>query len=340
MTDAMMKPRLSVIVPVRDAERTLGESLESCLSQSFGEFELVVVLNGCSDRSAEIAKGFADGDGRVVVMESSEEGGVTEAQRVGIAAARADVIARMDADDRSHPERFAKQWELLQEDESLGAVGCGVRLIESQGEGMGRYVDWVNSLGTPEAIARERFVECPVIQPSLMMRREALEAAGGYRVRSWAEDHDLILRMLGRGVRIGKVPEVLLEWRDGPSRLTRCHPMYAEEQVWLMKAEYLVGLERIRERGVVISGAGPIGKRLGRHLRGLGVEMHGFFEVSERRIGQTIGGVPVARADEVGVRWRDAVLISAVGVPGGRGQVRALAEAAGYLEGEDFWCCC
>ena len=59
MTDAMMKPRLSVIVPVRDAERTLGESLESCLSQSFGEFELVVVLNGCSDRSAEIAKGFA-----------------------------------------------------------------------------------------------------------------------------------------------------------------------------------------------------------------------------------------------------------------------------------------
>lgn len=340
MIDGMRSPKLSVIVPVRNAERTLGGALESCLGQSFGEFEMIIVLNGCSDRSAEIAAGFAERDDRVRVTESAEGGGVTEAQQVGIASASAEVIARMDADDLSHAERFAKQWELLEAEEGLGAVGCGVRLIESQGEGMERYVDWVNRLGSPEAIARERFVECPVIQPSLMMRREALELAGGYRVTSWAEDHDLVLRMLGCGVRIGKVAEELLEWRDGPLRLTRSHPMYSEEQVWLMKAEYLARLERIRDRGVVIAGAGPIGKRLGRLLRELGVELHGFFEVAERRIGQTIGGVPVVGAGEAGTRWRESVMLSAVGIPGGRGQVRELAEGAGYVEGEDFWCCC
>ena len=213
-------------------------------------------------------------------------------------------------------------------------------MLESQGEGMERYVDWVNGLVSAEAVARERFVECPVIQPSMMMQREALDLVGGYRTTSWAEDHDLVLRMLGAGVRIGKVDEVLLDWRDGPGRLTRSHPMYSEEQVWLMKAHHLARLPAVRDRGVVISGAGPIGKRLGRLLREEGVEIQGFLEVNVRRIGQEIGGVPVVAAEEIGTFRREAVLLSAVGVPGGRERVRALAEGVGYLEGQDFWCCC
>jgi len=335
-----MIPDLSVVLPVRNAEHTLGEALESCRGQTFERLELLVVLNGCEDGSAEIAARHAGEDGRVRVLESAAEGGVTEAQRVGVAAARAAVVARMDADDVSHPTRLQKQWALLAADPALAAVGCGVRLIQSEGEGMERYVDWVNSLATPEAVARERFVECPVIQPSMMMRREALELVGGYEETAWAEDHDLILRMLARGLRIGKVEEVLLDWRDGPERLTRSHAMYEEDQVWRMKAHHLARLPQVRERGVVIAGAGPIGKRLGRLLGEEGVGLQGFFEVNVRRIGQQIGGVPVGASEEMGARWREAVLLSAVGVPGGREKVRRLALGVGFEEGEDFWCCC
>ena len=335
-----MRPEVSVIVPVRNAERTLDEALVSCRRQTFAELEIVVVLNGCEDGSAEIARKHAQEDGRIRVLESSARGGVVEAQQVGIAAARSDVLVRMDADDVSYPERMAKQRDLLLRNGDLGAVRCGVRLIDSQGEGMERYVDWVNGLDSPEAVARERFVECPAIQPSLMMRREVLEAVGGYQTTTWAEDHDLVLRLLAQGVRIGGVPEVLLDWRDGPGRLTRTHPMYAEEQVWLMKAFHLAQVPLVRERGVAISGAGPIGKRLGRLLGEAGVLLHGFFEVSERRIGQKIGGVPVVAAGELGERWREAVLLSAVGIPGGRDRVRDLAVEAGYAEGLNFWCCC
>lgn len=335
-----MSPRLSVVFPVRNAERTLGEALTSCRAQTFRELELLVVLNGCTDRSAEIAQQHAGEDGRVRVLESAADGGVTEAQRVGVEAAQTDWIGRMDADDVSHPERFARQWDLLHEDSSLGVVGCGVHLRDPQGEGMQRYVDWVNGLASPEEIARERFVECPVIQPTLLMRRDVLEDAGGYQVNSWAEDHDLVLRLLARGVRIGKVADTLLDWRDGPERLTRSHAMYAEEEVWRMKVHHLAQLSLVRERGVAISGAGPIGKRLGRLLLRAGVVQHGFFEVNVRRIGQRIGGVPVAGVEEFGTRWRGAVLLSAVGVPGGRDRVRALARGAGYEEGGDFWCCC
>ena len=335
-----MKVQLSVVLPVRNAEATLEEAIASCLEQSFTNLELLVVLNGSEDASAEIAAEFARRDDRIRVLESSVEGGVTEAMALGLRESCCPVIARMDAEDGSAPERFATQRALLESDPLLGGVSCQVRLVGALGGGMSRYVDWVNTLRTPEDVSRERFVECPVIQPSVMLRREVIEAAGGYVATSWAEDHDLWLRMLAQGVRFGKVDEVLLDWRDSEGRLTRSHAMYGEDEVWRMKAHHLARLPSVREQGVAICGAGPIGKRLARLLGGEGVTMNGFFEVHPRRIGNRIGGVPVAGPDEFGVRWREAVLLSAVGLAGGRGRVRDLARPAGYLEGRDFWCCC
>lgn len=335
-----MNPRLSCIMPVRDAVRTVDRALASCREQSFRDVDIVVILNGCTDESSDIVGHHAVEDARIRVLESPGSGGVIEAQRVGVAAARAAVLARMDADDVAHPERFARQWESLDGDRSLGAVGCGVRLIEGRGEGMRRYVEWVNGLRTPEDVARERFVECPVIQPSLMIRREVLEAVGGYRETSWAEDHDLVLRLLASGVRIGKVPEVLLDWRDGPDRLTRSHARYAEDEVWRMKAHHLAREPLVRERGAVIAGAGPIGKRLGRLLEREGAGVQAFLEVNERRIGQRIGGIPVRASENLVGFCGNAVLLSAVGVTGGRDRVRRIAYDAGFLEGRDFWCCC
>ena len=254
--------------------------------------------------------------------------------------AGAALLARMDADDVAHPERIEKQFAKLQSDPTLVGVSCGVRLLEPVGEGMRRYVNWVNGLVTPAAVARERFVECPIINPSTMLRSEALRHAGGYRQAGWAEDHDLWLRMSEAGARFGKVPEVLLDWRDGATRLTRTHPDYAEAQVWAMKAHFLARLPAARERGVAICGAGPIGKRLGTLLRKEGIAVKGFFEVNPRRIGERIGGGEVAGPDQFGTRWREAVLLGAVGVEGGRSRVRALATETGYREGRDFWCCC
>jgi glycosyltransferase involved in cell wall biosynthesis len=335
-----MRTELSVVLPVRDAEHTLEVAIGSCLRQTFPCFELLVVLNGCTDRSGDIVRQAAEQDSRVRVLESSAPGGVTGAMRTGVSAATAPFIARMDADDISYPERFAKQLAMLKADPALGAVSCGVRLIDVRGEGMQRYVDWVNGLRTPEDVARERFVECPVIQPTVMMRRRELEEAGGYRDTTWAEDHDLWLRMLHGGVRFGKVAEVLFDWRDGEARLTRSHAMYGEDQVWNMKAHHLARLEQVRDQGVAICGGGPIGKRLRRLLDACGVEVRGYFEVNPRKIGGRIGGVPVAGPAEFGTCWREAVLLSAVGVAGGRDRVRDLAQSAGYIEGLDFWCCC
>ena len=333
----MSFPDVSIVMPVFNAGETIEEAIKSCLNQTKSSFELVVVLDGCTDASAEIVHSFEDS--RIRVLER-EHKGVTQAASEAIRVSIAPLIARMDADDISHPSRLDLQEEFLTRYPHFSAVSGQVRLLDPVGEGMQRYVDWANSLRHAEDIGKGRFVECPVVQPSVMVRREALDEVSGYRQCEWAEDHDLFLRMLRGKMLIGKVEDLVLSWRDGLDRLTRRHSSYAEEQVWRMKAHHLALEERIAEQGVSICGAGPIGKRLARLLQAEGVQVNGFFEVNPRRVGERISGVEVAGPSEFGKRWSESVLLGAVGIPGGRETVRKLALDQGYLEGENFWCCC
>jgi len=333
-------PEVSIVMPVRNAAATLDEAVADCLDQTLGDLELQLVMNGCSDESMGIARRWQARDRRVEIRVSPPEDGITGALNAGWRAAEAPFVMRMDADDRTMPTRAAAQLRLLRGSQDLDAVGGRVELLGSRGEGMRRHVDWVNSLATPEAIAAGRFIECPVVHPAMMIRRDALMRLGGYRRTEWAEDHDLWLRLLEGGGRIGTVDEVVLRWRDRPERLTRTDPRYGMDRIWRMKARFLGRLPAAAASGFAIAGAGPIGKRMARLLQAEGCGVMGFFDVSPRRIGGTIGGLPVAPAGEIGGRWRQALLVSAVGVPGGRDQVRGVAGAAGYLEGSDFWCCC
>jgi hypothetical protein len=172
------------------------------------------------------------------------------------------------------------------------------------------------------------------------MAKSLFEEVGGYLRNGFAEDYDLWLRLLQYGARFGKVPELLYDWRDRPDRLTRSDPRFNHKMMLALKADALARLPEIKAKGVAISGAGPIGKVLGRELIARGIEVRGYFEVSPKRIGSTCQGAPIAGPEEFGKRWRDAILLAAVGVGGGRFKVRKLAKEAGFEEGKDFWCCC
>lgn len=335
-----MAPRISIVMPYRNAAATLPDALAGVLAQSFEDWELLAVDDHSSDGSASVVAEWAARDRRVQPLANKEAPGVVGASVTASRAARAEWLARMDADDFSEPERLAAQWAMAEERPDLDVIGCGVGILSPLGEGMVRHVEWVNSLTTPEEIARARFIENPLVHPSALMRKSSVEAAGGYLDVPWAEDHDLFLRMLEGGARFGKVAAVLMQWRDSPGRLTRSDPRYGDAARHRMRVHYLARMPALRERGVAIAGAGPIGKTLALGLRENGIAVRGFFDVHPRRIGETIHGAEVAGLDRFGSRWRDAVLLSAVGVPGGREEVAGLAENAGYGEGRDFWCVC
>jgi glycosyltransferase involved in cell wall biosynthesis len=328
--------KCSVILPVWNAASTLERAIESIVAQSFEDWELVIVNDGSTDGSGEIAERWLH-DARVQVHHFERRRGVVDASNMALAYSKGEFVARMDADDRALPGKLAAQVAMMEARPELAVVGCGVRVL-SEGEGFLRYVEWGNLLVEPERIAAERFVESPLVNPTAMFRGEVIRAFGGWRDVTWAEDYDLFLMLLDAGMKMAKVPEVLFEWSDGADRLTWTDGRYSQENFLRAKAHFLGRLPSVRKNGVRICGAGPIGKRVARFLAEEGVVVHGFYEVNERRIGEEIGGVMVFPQEEM-VKG-DVIVLGAVGIDGARSNVLGLAVDAGFEEGVDFFSVC
>jgi glycosyltransferase involved in cell wall biosynthesis len=207
-------PAVSVVLPVRDGEPFLRPALESVLNQSFADFEVVAVDDGSTDATGAI---LADtGDVRLRVVRQDRRGLVAALAR-GIAETRGRYVARMDADDVSLPRRFERQAAVLDADERTGVVGCGVETIDERGRVVSARV-----LPPGDAPLRRRLLlRNPFAHGSVMIRRDALERAGGYRADYGAnEDYDL-WRRIAREWRLGAVPEVLYRYREHAAAVTK-----------------------------------------------------------------------------------------------------------------------
>ena len=152
-------------MPVRNGAATVARAVASIRAQTFSNWELIAVDDGSTNGTREILRELASGEPRMKVIER-EHAGVAAAANAGATAARGEFLARMDADDVSHPERLAEQVAFLDAaaNRDIGVVGCLVEFggDRAAGAGYALHVDWVNSLITSEEIALSRFVESPV----------------------------------------------------------------------------------------------------------------------------------------------------------------------------------
>jgi glycosyltransferase involved in cell wall biosynthesis len=268
--------------------------------------------------------------------------GLIESLNAGLAECRAPLIARMDADDRSHPERFAYQVALLNAQTDLTAVGCLVDAYPAEdiGPGLKLYLDWQNSLTTPDAIAREIYVESPLVHPSVMMRAEWARRVGGYQDRGWPEDYDLWLRLHAAGGLFAKVPRTLFYWREHPGRLTHGDPHYAIDSLLRAKAWYLSRGPLQGRQSVILWGAGIVGKKLSRLLLADGLPVTAFVDIDPAKIGRTRRGLPVIGVQDFMTLWRQSpkpALLASVGARGARATVRKQIAPFGLVEGQDWW---
>lgn len=326
-------PTVSVVVPCFDASATIASSLESILRQSYTDFEVVWVDDGSTDDSAALVRSYAEKDGRIRLL-CCEHRGIVGALQHGCAAARGRYIARMDADDLAYPDRLAKQVSFLENEPDVGLCGTQVRTVgEGIGTGRMRYEAWINEVVTHEDMQREIFVECPIPHPTLMIRKDVFESVGGYEDRGWAEDYDLIMRCYEAGVRMGKVREPLLDWRNEPGRLSATHERYGLSNFRALKRRYLFQTFLKDRPSFFQWGAGQVGKawlkEWGRH------SPTAVVDVDPRKIGKVIHGVPVISADEL-PRAGEAFTVVAVGAPGARQEIRQWFGSRGYSEMLDY----
>lgn len=333
-----MQPAVSVIIPVRNAESTVQAALASILRQTLADFELIAVNDGSTDNTPLILDSIAAQDERVRIIHSPQRG-IIEALNSGIDAARSPLLARMDADDISHPRRLELQSELMRARPETSVCSCRIKMFPRRQllGGLVRYEQWLNSLVTHDEMNRDIFIESPIAHPSAMLRRDELIELGGYQDHGWAEDYDLWLRYHALGKVFAKLPQTLVCWRQSEGRLTFTDSRYCLENFLRAKAHYLAKLLADSRRPIFIWGAGKTGRRLSKHLIREGLPFEAAIDIHPDKIGHKLRGRPVYPKPYLAER-PDAFVIAAVSSLGSRGLIREYLLSLGRVEMRDFLC--
>lgn len=186
---------ISVVMTVFNGERWLRAALESVLAQTHGEFQFVIVDDGSVDASADVLAQYAGMDNRITVRRQRNQGQAV-ARNAGLALARGTYVAFMDADDELFPHRLAAQKTFLDAHERVACVGCGIETMDERGRRLGRITA---PSGAARCRARLLAGKYYSMGASLMCRREAVAAVGGFRpLFRQRNDTDFMLRIAER----------------------------------------------------------------------------------------------------------------------------------------------
>jgi glycosyltransferase involved in cell wall biosynthesis len=200
---------VSIVMPVYNAERYVAQAVESILTQTFGDFEFLIVDDGSTDDSLRILRDYERRDNRVRLISRPNTGYVIALNEM-LAMAKGEFVARMDADDISLPERIGRQVAFLREHTDVACVGTSSDRIDAKGRRIGQVRHQLND---DEVFAGLLRGDNPVLHPSVMMRADAAKGAGGYDTSLMpAEDLDLWLRLSEVG-RVSVLPDILIKYR-------------------------------------------------------------------------------------------------------------------------------
>jgi glycosyltransferase involved in cell wall biosynthesis len=330
-------PTVSIVLPFRNAAAHLPDSLRSITRQTLDSYELLAIDDGSEDASAEIVRTHALRDPRLQLLQPGRIG-LVGALNLGLAQARAALIARMDADDLMHPRRLELQTDFLNHNQSVALVASRVvkfprRLVRG---GFAEYLRWQNGLLSPVQIAANIYVEAPIVHPSVMFRRNAVYELGDYRDGPFPEDYELWLRMHAAGLQMAKIPRVLLAWQERADRASRVDPRYARDAFDQLRASYLKHEPRLQTgRDLVYWGAGRNTRRRARLLIVQGFAPAAWIDIDPRKIGAQVWGAPVHAPAWLDRQPRPFVLVY-VNNHGARDLIDEQLQALGYRPGEDY----
>lgn len=208
-----MNPLVSILMPVYKTAPYLREAMGSMLSQTFTDFELIV-LDDCSPDDAEaILDTYSDS--RIVRYKGEKNAGLSNVLNVGIGMARGKYIARMDSDDISLPNRLQVQVDYLETHPEIDLVSVGMQLFGAKED------IWIREQN-PEKVKINALFHSPILHASSVWCKDSFEKQG-LRFRQEmvpAEDYDLWARALVNGLKLVNLPDVLYQYRMHPSQAT------------------------------------------------------------------------------------------------------------------------
>ncbi|TNJ39069.1 glycosyltransferase [Chlorobaculum thiosulfatiphilum] len=228
----MPQPPVTVLMPVHNGERYLKEAIESILAQSFADFEFLVIDDGSTDRSRQIAESYG-GDPRIVLVANAENRGTVHVLNQGIAMASGRYIARMDADDISLPERLERQVRFMDEHPDVGVSGTGMRLIKNDKLRNTR----THTASDPELKIQLLFSPC-FFHPTVIIRAELAKAHPYPDNLVYTQDYNYWTK-LAPLTSFANLSEVLLHFREHEGQISTRKADLQITNARALRAEYL-----------------------------------------------------------------------------------------------------
>ena len=328
---------LSILLPFKNAKATILPCLASIRAQTLSRFEILAINDDSTDNGQKLVEEWPDS--RIRLLDNPGTG-LVDALNHGLHAARYQFVARMDADDLMRPQRLTKQIGFLAENPDHSLVGCRVTLFPTQDmkAGYRQYIRWQNQVLEHNQMLHQQFIESPLAHPSVMFRKADIIRAGGYRKGPFPEDYDLWLRLLNQGYRLAKHPDILLDWRDSVTRLSRTHIAYARQAFDRLRAEYLSKLSALQHRPVAFWGAGRKTRLRAKYLIQEGITPWVWVDIDPRKIGNQIQGTPVIDFDVLAKSYpsKNPFILIYVTNHGARELIQAQLESIGLKVGQDF----
>jgi glycosyltransferase involved in cell wall biosynthesis len=209
----MHEPKITVMMPCFNAEHYITDAIESVLTQTFKDFEFLIINDGSTDRTNELIKSFKDE--RIVIIDQENQG-VAVALNNGLKYASAPYIARFDADDICFPERLKKQYHFMISNPDCIVSGSGAEYIDNSGNYIFTHFP---QFTTHDEIQRLPYNFCPFIHASVMYKKELISRIGYNKNAHSFEDHLLWLQVKDMG-KMCNMPDPLISVRLNPGSLT------------------------------------------------------------------------------------------------------------------------
>jgi glycosyltransferase involved in cell wall biosynthesis len=211
----MKRPLVSVIMPAYNAARFIGPAIKSVLSQTYKNFELIIVDDGSTDNTSDIVNSFQDH--RIVLIRNAQNMYSARSRNIGIDASKGKYIALCDADDLYMPQRLEKQMKYLEDHPAIDIIGCSSYIMNETGYISGVLAtNEINHYDIPRSIIRQS----PIGHAMLMAKTEWMRT---YKYRTkyrLAQDRELFLRAY-RYTRFGRIPDVLYVYRVSEKMIFR-----------------------------------------------------------------------------------------------------------------------
>lgn len=261
----LLMTQISVLMTVYNEEKYIFEAIQSILNQTYKDFELIIIDDASTDKTTDIIRSIQDG--RISLYSLPNNKGVGYANDYALQFAKGKYIAKMDADDVSHPERLAIQYEFLEKNSHVGVVDTLVdyftespKVKESQRFNDYVYGKHVNQSYDSKTYSKELYWFCNIVHSAVMYRRELINKSKYPLDMLVCEDYSYFYQMNKQGILFHKIPQILLSVRMSDTSLTAIKTEEIIQNIFSIKKKEIRRFIEKDKKPIVIWGAGKLGE--------------------------------------------------------------------------------